>query len=121
MTLKKCDIILIFVLLIAAFIIFILIRVSAHPGSVAAVYEDGVKTGEYSLSEDGYYTIETASGENVLVVEDGSARMISADCPDKLCVNMGAIKNQGENIICLPHKLVIQIEGDKASVDYDIK
>jgi len=35
--------------------------------------------------------------------------VIEADCPDKICVKHTNIKNAGETIICLPHKLVIEI------------
>ncbi|MFR5116202.1 MAG: NusG domain II-containing protein [Eubacterium sp.] len=31
--------------------------------------------------------------------------MISADCPDKLCVNQHAISSNGETIVCLPNKV----------------
>ena len=36
--------------------------------------------------------------------------MISADCPDKLCVNQHAISSNGETIVCLPNKVVVEVE-----------
>lgn len=47
---------------------------------------------------------------NILVIEDGRANMIWADCPDKICVNMKAISNMGESIVCMPEKIVVTIE-----------
>ena len=48
---------------------------------------------------------------NTLVINGGKASIVSADCPDKLCVHQQEISKAGESIICLPHKLVVRIEG----------
>ena len=37
--------------------------------------------------------------------------MDSADCPGHDCINQGAIGSAGEIIVCLPHKLIVSIEG----------
>ena len=39
-------------------------------------------------------------------------RMESADCKDQICVHHKPISGIHESIICLPHKLVIEIVGD---------
>ena len=57
--------------------------------------------GSWPISED--RTVEIGDG-NRLVIEDGKADMVWADCPDKLCVNQKAISREGESIICLPNK-----------------
>ena len=36
--------------------------------------------------------------------------MISADCPDKLCVHQHAISANGETIVCLPNKVVAEVK-----------
>ena len=41
--------------------------------------------------------------------------MIEADCRDQLCVNQKAISADGESIICLPNKIVVEVESDKES------
>ena len=44
--------------------------------------------------------------------------MESSDCHNQVCVNHKPISRSGESIICLPHKVVVQIEGGKeADVD----
>lgn len=76
------------------------------------VSRDGVVEERLPLSEDTRLLLKDASGnENLLVIEGGSVRLEDADCPDRLCVRQGAISRSGESIICLPHKLVITIEG----------
>ena len=47
--------------------------------------------------------------ESFIEIKDGEVSVKEADCPDKICVNHKKISNVGESIICLPHKLVIEI------------
>ena len=75
---------------------------------MAEVTIDGEVFGSWPLSED--RTVEIGDG-NRLVIEDGKADMVWADCPDKLCVNQKAISREGESIICLPNKVVVSIVG----------
>ena len=56
------------------------------------------------------------SGNTVLVEKDGVS-MKGADCPDKCCVQMGKITRSNESIICLPNKVIVEIEGKKSDVD----
>ena len=41
--------------------------------------------------------------------------MIDADCPDQLCVKQKKISLKNETIVCLPNKVVIEIEGADSS------
>lgn len=76
---------------------------------------DGSKYGSYSLSEDQRIDI---NGTNLLVIEQGSARIDEADCPDQICVKHTRISRDGESIICLPNKLVVTIEhGEEPEID----
>lgn len=57
--------------------------------------------------------IKTDLGDNVIEIENGGVRIIDADCPDKVCVKDGFKDKPGSVIVCLPHKVVIQIKGEK--------
>ena len=39
--------------------------------------------------------------------------MTEADCPDGYCKRQGEISTEKETIVCLPHKLVVEIQGAK--------
>ncbi len=52
------------------------------------------------------------NGNIIIEIKDNRVRVKKSDCPDKLCVKKGWIKNPGEFIICMPNKMVIQITGD---------
>lgn len=76
---------------------------------------DGDVFGTYSLEED--QTVEIG-GTNRLVIEDGTARMEWADCPDQICVNHRPVSRNGESIICLPNEVVVSVKGgEEAELD----
>lgn len=56
------------------------------------------------------FTVETAHGSNTVRVEHGRIAVVSADCPDKICVQRGWAEDSLLPIVCLPHRLVIQLE-----------
>lgn len=65
------------------------------------------------------FTVTGADGcVNEIEVRSDSIGVISADCPDKLCVHQGFISSTGLPIVCLPNKLVIRLREDNAdSID----
>ena len=113
---KKGDEILIGVVLLLAGLAFLWMQLTASEGSKAVVRIDGQETAVYDLNEDINVTIEGINGgSNTLVIADGQASITEANCPDKLCVNQGEIHRAGETIVCLPHRVVIEIQGGEES------
>ena len=49
------------------------------------------------------------SSINILVIENGKAYVNQASCPDGICSSHRPIGNDGESIICLPNKVVVEI------------
>lgn len=117
---KKNDFIL-FALLTVAVLIGFCIRSSvfSEKGSEITVTCDGRPAGVYSLSSDTEVTFTgETGGSNTLRIADGMAYMIGADCPDKLCMRQKAISGKGESIICLPHRLVVEVtKGESKGAD----
>ena len=46
----------------------------------------------------------------VFEVNNGKIRIIESDCPDKICVKTDFIDSKSEKIVCLPKKLIVEIE-----------
>ena len=101
-------------ILVMAFGIMIANRVTAGNGAVAEVSVDGAVIKELPLSKDCECTIDGIDGKNYLVIKDGVCFILEANCPDKLCVKQGRIEKIGETIICLPHRVVVTIKGDRS-------
>lgn len=111
---KKNDVILILVVgIIATVIFFICEFIGRKSAGSVTIKVDGQIEGVYHLSED--QRIEINGGTNILVIENGIADMIDADCPDKLCVKQKAISKNNENIICLPNKVVVEVDSSEES------
>ena len=55
---------------------------------------------------------------NHLIIKDGQADMIEADCPDQICVEHISISKNKETIVCLPNKVIVEIVGgEDAEID----
>ncbi len=80
-------------------------------GDKVNVIRDGEITAVYSLENDLIVTLRGENGwVNELVIKDGCAYVSKANCPDKICAGHRPVSKNGETIVCLPHKLVIEIE-----------
>ncbi len=109
--LRKRDIILCIVLIAVGITCWLVMWFVLPAGNTADVYIDGKMVQTIDMTVDDAYEFSTDRGSNTVVVESGKIRVSDADCPDKVCVDMGWKSRRGETITCLPHKLVIEIQG----------
>lgn len=83
-------------------------------GTIAVITVDGQEYERIDLSrvtESYDIEIDTKYGHNTVHVEPGRIAVTQANCPDGICVAQGAIDRGGVPIICMPHRLVVKIEG----------
>ena len=91
---------------------------TAHP--VARITWNGTAVEEIELDQVGRsysFTLENQEGANTISVENGRIRVSWADCPDQVCVDQGWISDGTAPIVCLPHRLVIEIVGGGSEFD----
>lgn len=120
---RKNDIILIAVLALIAFVSYIGIgffQGANTKNGVAVVTIDGEEYGRFPLAVDTTERIELPDGSyNILEIRDGEADITDASCPDGICVNHRAVSKRGESIVCLPNKVVVEIEnGEESDIDF---
>lgn len=106
---RKNDIALIVGSLLSFFLIGILLLAFGNEGTLVRVTVDGALFGEYPLSEDCVVEIRTDRSLNILVIENGRARIREASCPDGICTAHRPIALDGESIICLPNRVVVTV------------
>lgn len=109
------------VILVCATIYIVGFNTSSN-SSVVGIYSNSKLVEKIDLSQveqEREITISGKNGKNVILVDKNSIKMLSAECPDKVCVNHGELKKGGAPIICLPNKLVIRWEN--STDEYDIK
>ena len=90
---------------------------AADPHVVIEV--DGEVYADYDMDEvKGIIPISTENGgENRVWVQEDLVFMDSANCPDQTCVKQGVIKDGTVPIVCLPHKVIVRIEGGESGLD----
>lgn len=111
---KKKDLILICSVLVLAAAFWLVPRAVGFFGNSKEqklrITVSGEEYGTYSLEED---QVIKVGDTNVCEIKDKKVSMISADCPDQLCIHQRTIQLQGETIVCLPNKVVLEIMGTR--------
>lgn len=128
---KRGDVILIGLVVVIA-LVFLVPRwmdtsEKNHNGTkVAKITVDGklYKTVQLTAEEQ-TIDVKTDHGYNTLKIHDYGIEMIDADCPDEVCLTFGFVERNGGTIVCLPHKLIVEIEdtaaGEGDEVDAVVK
>ena len=111
---RKNDVILIVGVLFAALLVWLGLLLFRNEGAYAVVSVDGHEVSRHALSENTEVRIGNGT-YNLLIIQDGSARMQAADCPDGLCISQGKAAYNGQSIVCLPNKVIVEIIGGKDS------
>ena len=116
---KKRDIIIIAALLLCAGALYLISQVSlSAEASTVVVTLDGKEVLRRPLAMENTYEIAQEDGSlNIIAVKDGAVFMQEANCRDGLCIRQGKMKNGAKTIVCLPHKLVVQLTGDAPASD----
>ena len=104
---KKKDFILIGAIVAVIAIAIAVLSLTKKDGDYVIVRVNGNEVAKYSLSQNGEYSLN--GGTNVLRIENGKAYLVSANCPDHLCVKQGKVDQNGETITCLPNRLTVTV------------
>lgn len=114
---KKGDfVILALVLALAVLPLLLLLQEESAPAK-ALVRQNGRLLRALPLDTDCTMAFTLEDGINVVEISDGTVRIIQADCPDGTCMRMGPICRTGETLVCLPHRLTVEITGADEAVD----
>ncbi len=124
---RKKAILLTAVLLIIAVLCVVRIYTVSHSSNdnsqplYADIYQNGellqtirldTVIGEYTFDISG-----DAGATNTVCVRLGSIAIVSASCPDQICVHQGFISTSLLPITCLPNRLVIRVRVEAATPD----
>lgn len=112
MKIKKRDIIVILLILFLSLFMALFVKKlkSNEDGSYLRIELNGKEYGRYPLNKDKTFKIKIDEDEyNVVEIKNKEVRMKEANCRDLLCTHMPSIKKVGETIVCLPHRLILEI------------
>lgn len=92
---------------------------AATSAAKAVVHASDGSVYELSLDGEAEQVVVTDKGVNVVAVRDGAVYVREADCPNQDCVHQGTISQVGQQIVCLPHEMWIEIEAEGADGSAD--
>lgn len=115
---KKGDVFLSFGLLILSIILVVILFSQNSSGGLkyVSIQVEGeeVRRLDFTNSDVGEkIRIDTPYGYNIFEIGDGSIRSIESDCKEKIHIKQGWISSPGQTLVCLPHKLVVEIKTEE--------
>lgn len=117
---KKGDFFLIaLIILSSASVFFMTANKETQGQKVVIIQVDGkeYKRIKYNESVQEDIKIDTKFGHNVVSIRNNKVSMIESNCRDKLCIKQGSISRPGEVIICLPNRLLVEIQSENNEID----
>ena len=91
-------------------------------GSKVEIFQDSTLVQTIQLPHTGApETIEISgpAGGNTVEISENGVRVVSADCPDQICVAHGYLREDTGPIVCLPNRLVVRFAGDTKETGVD--
>lgn len=107
-------------------LVFYLPRSEEQASTYLSIQVDGEEVDRIDLVEENIglvYEVPSDLGENTIRITEEGATMVHASCPDQHCIHMAPISQEGETIICLPHRLVLEVKGagDDQGLDHMVR
>lgn len=103
---KKGDFVIIVSILVTFALSIVFLSSFSKQGTRVVISQNNEVIYNKSITEN--QTIKT--GTNVIIVQDGVVRMQHSSCKNQICVKSTEISKKGETIICLPNKVIVEIE-----------
>ncbi len=92
---------------------FDLPRRNQTPGKLVSIYADGKKKASLLLDKNQTRSFNTKTGQVVVGIEAGRARVISSTCRHQVCLASPPVFLAGERIVCAPRHFVLEVEGPR--------
>ncbi|HCE12668.1 MAG TPA: hypothetical protein DEQ24_07980 [Enterococcus sp.] len=122
--LKPWDGVIILLLILSSFLPILIFGQTQTATKEAVLRVDGTEIKRFDLVEGqkSYtYLYEDEDGDyNLLEIDGDRIRIKEANCGDQICVRRGWASKNGETIVCLPHKMVIEIQASDGSENDDL-
>lgn len=73
--------------------------------------------GSFPLEEDRVVEVSGPLGTTNVVIEDGEVWVDESPCREKICIKMGHKHRVGDQIVCIPNRVIIEVVGKREQVD----
>jgi len=100
-------------LILISMLSFTILKAVNQPGQIAVIKVENLQKFSKNLNRSEKFNTSGHMGEATIEIVNKAIRVVSSNCPQKLCVRQGNITHTGEIIVCVPNKLTISIEGKR--------
>lgn len=127
-SIRPYDVVIISLLIVVSFVPLVIFNkylknIDSETGNIAVISIDGVIVKEIELlptTEYQLFTLYPSENQyNIIEVDGIKIRNKEDNSPDQIAVKTGWISKIGETSICLPHKLIIEIQPNKGGIQND--
>lgn len=108
---NKSEIIITLVILLICAVAAVCIHLCSDCGRYAVIYCDGDVVTKIPLDRFGTFTLPE-TGEMVFQIDEQGIKVVSSDCPDKVCVRTGYVNTENSSAVCMPNRVIVTIEGE---------
>lgn len=113
------DIIIIVLVVLSMIFIVVSRETSRDIGTRYEIFRNQTQIRNADLVNDTFTIYSGDFDSSIIAVTDSSVEILYSSCRSKICVHTGVIHRSGEEIVCLPFKLICKISG-KSQSDADI-
>jgi len=71
----------------------------------------------FSLFENRVVNVNGQLGVTKVVIKNRKVWIEESPCREKICIKMGKISKTGEQVICVPNRILVEVKGKDKSVD----
>lgn len=111
---KKGDIVVsLGIIILSIFLAIFVFRPREADSTYVSISREGKEIERIEFTKDNIgktLRLDSEYGYNVLEIGDKKIRSIDADCKEKVHMKQGWISKPGQTLVCLPHKLVVEIK-----------
>lgn len=115
---KWADLIVVFLLLAAVVALILVLRPEKGGELTAIIKVDGVEVARQNLEEleePVFFDVEGVEYPITVEFAPGKVRIYKTACPSRDCYATGWVDWAGGQIVCLPNRIAIALQGEKTS------
>ena len=89
---------------------------SSSQGTEVQVTSQGFQRA-FSFNEDRIVEVEGPLGITSVIIDDGEVWVSDSPCREKICIKMGKKHRVGEQVVCVPNRVIVEVKGEYSNVD----
>ncbi len=73
--------------------------------------------GSFPLLQKRVVEVEGPLGITKVIIDNEEVWIEESPCREKICIKMGRIKRVGEQVVCIPNRVIVEVIGESSVID----